>query len=210
MYAPKHFEENSIDVIHDLIEAHPLSTLITLKENFPEVNHIPMLLLRESKLGLLQGHVARANSLWQTHDVNTDVLAIFQGPEAYITPSWYASKAETSKVVPTWNYIAVHVRGKIRFIQDKNWLLAHVSALTERNEKTVGASWQVSDAPQDFIEKLVTGIIGFEIAIEHIVGKWKIGQNRSSADQASMIKGLESGGHIALVNELRSRIDIAE
>src|SRR5690606_11393197 len=139
MYAPKHFEENSIDVIHELIEAHPLSTLITLKDSFPEVNHIPMLLLRESKLGLLQGHVARANLLWQTHDVNTDVLAIFQGPEAYITPSWYASKAETDKVVPTWNYIAVHVRGKIRFIQDKNWLLAHVAALTARNEKAVGA-----------------------------------------------------------------------
>jgi transcriptional regulator len=206
MYIPKHFEEPHIETMHDLIRAYPLATLISRKADTVEANHIPMILYREpAPFGLLRGHVARANSLWQDHPAAADVLAVFQGPHAYITPSWYATKAETGKVVPTWNYVAVHATGTMRVIQDPRWLLDHLAALVAQQEATFARPWAVSDAPQDFTQKLVESIVGIEITISEMHGKWKVGQNRPQQDQASLVEGLCAHGHVDMADLLRSK-----
>lgn len=195
MYIPKHFEEVRVDVMHKYIDAHPFATLITMKEGSPEANHIPMILIGDSGVpAALNGHLARANTLWQEHPANVDVLAIFQGPASYITPSWYASKAEAGKVVPTWNYVSVQARGRIRFIEDEQWLLQHLQALTIHNEKAFANPWQVSDAPPEYISQMLHGIVGFEIEISELKGKWKISQNRTDQDKQTLVKGLAING----------------
>lgn len=206
MYSPKHFEEDRINVMHDLMDAYPFSTLITMNEGMPEANHIPVILIKGSELGVLQGHLARSNPVWKNHNSDDEVLVIFQGPQHYITPSWYASKTDDGKVVPTWNYISVHARGKIRFIQDKEWLLDHVTRLTSINEKKVNSSWTVSDAPQDYISKLVMAVVGFEITLTALQGKWKLGQNRSSDDKKLMISELEARNQNALASFIKTHL----
>jgi transcriptional regulator len=139
----------------------------------------------------MRGHVARANPIWSAANGKA-VLAVFQGPHAYISPSWYASKAEHGKVVPTWNYAVVHVHGVLTAIDDFAWFHAHASAMTERNEASVGKSWKVTDAPDDYIRNTARAIVGIEIAVERIEGKWKMSQNRSAADRAGVAAGLAS------------------
>jgi transcriptional regulator len=206
MYTPKHFEESRIQVMHDLIRTHPLATLITRKAGDVEANHIPLILCGEpAPFGLLRGHVARSNTIWQDHPADVDVLAVFQGPQAYITPSWYATKAETGKVVPTWNYVAVHARGSMRVIQDPQWLLDHLAALAAQQEAAFARPWAVSDAPQDFVRKLVESIVGIEITVAQMHGKWKVGQNRPQHDQASLVEGLRAHGQVDMADLLESR-----
>lgn len=205
MYCPKNFEETRIDVMCELIVAHPFATLITQKDSFPEANHLPILMLRESgRLGLLQGHVARSNNLWQEHPENIETLAIFQGPAAYITPSWYHSKSDIGKVVPTWNYAVVQARGRIKFVHDKLWLLKHLNDLTLRNENKFSEPWQVSDAPEAYIDKLMEAIVGIEIEISELTGKWKVSQNRSESDRLSVAEGLAAHGFIDMADIVRS------
>jgi transcriptional regulator len=205
MYIPKHFEEPRIEVMHDLIRAHPLATLITRRSDTVEANHIPMVLYGEpATFGLLRGHVARADTLWQDHPAAVDVLAVFQGPQAYITPSWYATKAETGKVVPTWNYVTVHARGPMRVVQDAEWLFDHLAALTAQQEAAFARPWAISDAPEDFTRRLVESIVGIEITVTQMHGKWKVGQNRPQQDQASLVEGLRAYGRVDLAELLRS------
>lgn len=142
----------------------------------------------------LTGHIPRNNLLWQEHDCNKDIVAVFQGENTYISPSWYATKPENGKVVPTWNFIAVHARGSIRFIQDADWMLAHLNVLTDYHEKSLAHPWKVSDAPDDFIARLSQMIIGFEIEVKDLKGKWKLSQNRPAQDRASVIAVLEQAG----------------
>jgi transcriptional regulator len=195
MYIPAHFDESRPEVLQALITAHPLATLVTLTAAGLNANHIPLRLHAEGgPQGILRGHVARANALWKAFDPQVEALAIFQGPDSYITPGWYATKQETGKVVPTWNYAVVHVYGSLRVIDDPAWLRPHLAALTETHEAAREEPWQVSDAPADYTEKLMLGIVGVELVITRMAGKWKVSQNQPAANQAGVIKGLRARG----------------
>jgi transcriptional regulator len=195
MYLPRHFEEARADVLHRAINEHPFATVITLATNGLNANHVPLeLAASEGPLGTLRGHVARANAMWRDVVPEVDALAVFQGPETYITPAWYRSKQETGKVTPTWNYVVVHAYGRLRIIDDRTWLRAHVGRLTARFEAPRATPWQVTDAPPDYLEALLGAIVGFEIPITRIEGKWKVSQNRSSADRESVVEGLRELG----------------
>ena len=195
MYIPKQFEESRIDVMHELIRAHPLATLVTLSSSGLNANHIPFHLLDSpAPLGTLQGHVARANPILKDFERNIEVLAVFHGPDAYITPSWYATKKETGIVVPTWNYAVVHAYGYVRVVDDASWLRAHLEALTNHNEASFVAPWAVADAPREFTEKLIGNIVGIEMVVARMSGKWKVSQNQPQQNQASVIEGLKATG----------------
>jgi len=200
MYIPKHNEENRVDVMHELIVAHPLATLVTLGASGLFASHIPMVLepmaLENdgSKFGVLKGHISRANTQWKDFVPTVDALAIFAGPQHYISPNWYPGTKEHGKVVPTWNYVVVHAYGALRVIQDEAWLLKNVEKLTNIHEAQPPTPspvpWHVSDAPEDYIRSQLKGIVGLELPIRRLEGKWKVSQNRSQADREGVVKGL--------------------
>ena len=191
MYVPSHFEETRVEVLHQLIREHSLAVLVTLGSEGINANHIPFEIDPEpAPFGTLRGHVARANPVWRDFSKDVAPLAIFQGPQTYITPSWYQTKKETGKVVPTYNYVVVHAYGALRPIEDRVWLRGLVERLTNRYESARPESWKVTDAPGDFIEKQLRAIVGIEIPITKLVGKWKVSQNRPSADRDGVVKGL--------------------
>ncbi|HYR89885.1 MAG TPA: FMN-binding negative transcriptional regulator [Terriglobia bacterium] len=195
MYLPKSFEETRVDVLHDLIRAHPLGTLVTLSKDGLDANHIPFGIdSSPAPFGILRGHVARANSIWNDQSRNSDALAIFQGPHTYVSPSWYATKMETGMVVPTWNYVVVHAHGELRAIEDLNWLRNLVDRLTTTHEADRQEPWKMSDAPSRYIDRQLAAIVGLELTITRLVGKWKISQNRSKHDRASVIRELTKQG----------------
>lgn len=195
MYIPKQFEEPRVDVMHELIRARPLATLITLSPGGLNANHIPLhLSASPAPWGTLQGHVARANPVLRDFEKNMEVLAVFHGPDAYISPSWYATKKATGKVVPTWNYAVVHAYGYVRVIDDAAWLRAQLEALTAHNEASFPEPWTVSDAPREFTQKLIGSIVGFEMVITRLSGKWKVSQNQPPQNQTSVIEGLQTSG----------------
>jgi len=214
MYLPKHFEEPRIEVMHELMRAHPLATLVTLTAGGLDANHIPLQLVADSSpFGTLQGHVARANPLWRDFDRNVEVLAVFRGPEGYISPSWYATKQETGKAVPTWNYAVVHAHGKLRVIDDAAWLRAQIEALTTHNEASLPHPWAVSDAPADYTEKMISALVGIEIEITRLTGKWKTSQNQPAANQAGIIAALRADGRddsAAMADLVAARAQTAE
>jgi transcriptional regulator len=189
MYNPAHFAEDRPEVLHEFIRKHPLGALVTCGPAGLEASHIPVALHADE--GLLRCHVARANPQSQTLASSPSVLMIFSGAQHYITPSWYPSKAEHGKVVPTWNYVAVHVSGRARLVEDEQALLRHLKDLTARNEASFTEPWAVDDAPPDFIANLMRSIVGIEILIDRIEGKWKLSQNRSKPDQHGVIEGLQ-------------------
>lgn len=198
MYNPVHFRENRIEVLHQLIREQSLATLVTLGNDGLIANHVPLILDPEpSPLGTLRGHVSRMNSQWSDLLPGVQALAIFQGPSAYITPSWYATKSETGKVVPTFNYIAVHAHGPLHVFDDSARLEENVRALTEHHEAAFAARWSVDQAPADFIQSQLKGIVGVEIPIARIEGKWKVSQNRVPADRQGAIDGLRARGDSA-------------
>lgn len=195
MYIPKSNEENNIAALHALIRERPLGTWAAIADGDIEVNHIPFV-IKENKgeFGTLVCHVAKANTIWKTFSQIHDSVITFHGDQAYISPSWYPSKHENGKAVPTWNYCVVHAYGVPEIIHDPQELFAHLNELTNSHEAKQALPWQVSDAPVDFIEKLSAAIVGIEIPIKKIVGKWKLGQNKSEADKLGTIAGLKSGG----------------
>jgi transcriptional regulator len=190
MYLPSHFKQPDPEVIRRLIRDAPMATLVTTSAGAIEANHVPMLLVADAEPMRLRFHVARANSVWRETDAATDVLAIFQGPDTYISPSWYASKAEHGKVVPTWNYVVVHAYGKLEVHDDKEWLRAFLPSLTDTHEARFDAPWQVTDAPADYVDKMMGAIVGMEIEVTRVVAKWKLGQNQPAANQATLLTGL--------------------
>ncbi|MDD5267981.1 MAG: FMN-binding negative transcriptional regulator [Methylococcales bacterium] len=197
MYIPTHFEQPSIEAMHELIRARPLATLVTLASNEINANHIPLHLSEQSsQFGTLRGHVARSNPVWRDLDSDIEVLAIFHGPDAYISPSWYITKQEAGKVVPTWNYTVVHAYGHLRIIDDTAWVRSQLEALTAHNEAAFAEPWKVSDAPHDFTEKLIEAIVGIEMVITRLSGKWKVSQNQPPQNQASVVQGLNACEHI--------------
>ncbi len=185
MYTPDHFREDRPEVLRDAVWQIAFATLITRDL---DANHLPMLL----EGGTLRGHVARANPVWKQGD--GDALAIFLGPHAYVSPGWYPSKAETGKAVPTWNYITVHARGRIRWIQDADWLRAHVGALSDSHEAGRDAPWAAADAPESYLATMLRAIVGFELTIETLEGKWKLSQNRDAADRDGVREGYLGDG----------------
>jgi len=191
MYVPPHFREQNLDVLHETIRQIALGTLVTLGPDGLIGSHVPMLLdPAKGEYGTLTGHLAKANLQAGAADAQVEALAIFLGPEAYITPNWYATKQETGKVVPTWNYVAVHAYGPITFHDDAEWLHGLVSRLTDVHEAANPQPWEVADAPESFIQSQLKGIIGFEIPISRIEGKWKLSQNRPAADKQGVMSGL--------------------
>jgi len=192
MYLPDIFHEQDVETIAALIEARPLAALTRLEKGAIVADHIPFLF--DAKANALRAHVARANSLWRDLDPASEALAIFTGLDHYVTPSWYATKRETGKVVPTWNYEAVHVYGRLRAIEDPNWLRALLGDLTARHEASRAEPWTLEDAPADFIDAQLKGIVGIELAISRIEAKRKLSQNRNAADRAGVIAGLKAEG----------------
>lgn len=185
MYIPDMFREDRTETLHAAVRTIGFATLIT--EGL-EANHLPMLLQEGANGQVLRGHVARANPVWKKGD--GAALAIFLGPHAYVSPNWYPSKAETGKAVPTWNYIAVHAHGPIRWVEDADWLRTHVGALSAAHEAGRDVPWMISDAPMAYIDSMLRGIVGFELAIETLEGKYKLSQNREPADYAGARQGL--------------------
>lgn len=195
MYQPPHHREERLEVQQALIRAHPLGTLVTLGPNGLEANAIPFVLdATRGPLGTLKAHLARANPQWRSFDPAVEALVVFQGVESYITPSWYATKRETGKVVPTWNYVVVQARGPLAVIADPDWLAVQIGELTQMQEAGRAGPWSVVDAPARFVEAQLKGIVGLEVAITRIEGKWKVSQNRPEADRLGVVRGLESAG----------------
>ncbi|MFZ5557294.1 MAG: FMN-binding negative transcriptional regulator [Pseudomonadota bacterium] len=207
MYLPAAFREDDLETLQAIIRAHPLATLVTTGADGLTANHVPMLLDPEPvPLGTLRGHLARANP--QLATASSDALVIFHGPQAYVTPSWYASKREHGKVVPTWNFVAVHAYGVLRTFDDPRRLHALVSALTDRQEGAFAKPWHVTDAPDDFVERQLAAIVGIEVAIIRIEGKRKLSQNRPEKDRAGVETGLGARGDAnsaAVAEEMRRK-----
>src|ERR1700722_4041184 len=166
MYVPPHFEETRLEVLHELIRARPLATVVTLSADGINANHVPLHLCEEpGRFGALRGHVARSNPMWRDRVEDVEALAIFQGAHGYISPSWYPTKREHGKVVPTWNYAGVHAYGSIRVIGDPVWPRGLLAALVSRHEGSLISPWSISDAPPEFVERMIESIVGFEIVI---------------------------------------------
>lgn len=200
MYVPKHTEQLSLSAMHGLIREYPLASLITCSDGGPEANHIPLHLNdTPGPYGCLTGHVARANPLLKDLPCALDSLAIFHGPNTYVSPSWYASKAHSGREVPTWNYIVVHAYGQLRVIDDREWLRSQLEILTHDHESPLSHPWSLSDAPRDYIEKMMNAIVGIELVIARLLGKWKISRNQTQENQHSVMAALRaSGQHAAL------------
>ncbi|CUA89374.1 negative transcriptional regulator, PaiB family [Chelatococcus sambhunathii] len=191
MYQPPHFREERLEVQHALIRAHPLGLLISSGEDGPLANPVPFLLdAAAAPKGVVRAHLARANRQWQALAAGEPALAVFQGVDTYVTPSWYETKKETGKVVPTWNYAIVQVRGPVRVIEDREWLRRQITALTAQHEEGRTQPWAVTDAPEDFVAAQLKGIVGIEMTIESIEGKWKVSQNRPAPDRIGVAEGL--------------------
>jgi transcriptional regulator len=195
LYNPTHFRQSDPDALRQLLDAYPLATLVVGGSAGLEAHHIPLIAVPPDPGSdapwRLQGHVARANSLWREAGADgVDALAVFHGPQGYVTPSWYATKPIDGKVVPTWNYAVVHAHGRLVTRDDPRWLHALVSRLTDAREAVRTEPWAVTDAPPPYIEQMLRAIVGIELVVARLEGKWKLSQNRSDDDQASVIGGL--------------------
>jgi transcriptional regulator len=200
MYQPKQFEVSELATLHSALRAHPLGTLVTLQDGELVADEVPFYLdatpRAENQMGVLKAHVARANPLWQRHDAAHKVLVVFKGPQAYVSPSWYATKVEHGKVVPTWNYIVVQASGYLTHKDgDAAWLRAQLDALTDSQEGLRAAPWAVSDAPADYISHTMKAIVGIEIPIDTLTGKWKVSQNQPAANREGVLRGLGEMPH---------------
>jgi transcriptional regulator len=195
MYVPEAFAEPDVAAMADLMRRYPLACLVTLGAAGLEANHIPLEWSETpAPWGSLRGHAARANPFWRDGLPGGEVLAVFHGPDAYVSPSWYASRRESGQVVPTWNYAVVHAYGRLTVRDDAVWLKAQLDRQIRRLEAAQPAPWSLSDAPPGFVDGLLPSIVGIEITVTRLQGKWKASQNRSSADRAGVALGLREAG----------------
>ena len=194
MYQPDHFRVTDLPKMHALMRTRPLATLVSAGSLGLYATHLPNVLKDDGPYGIIECHLARANPHWKELAEGNEALMIFQGPEGYITPNWYPSKADHGKVVPTWNYAVVHAYGRPEVMEDKNWLRRHVTELTAQQETNEVKPWALSDAPESFIEAMLRGIIGFRFAFTRLEGKWKMSQNRQATDRNGVVRGLETRG----------------
>ena len=209
MYIPSHFAENDPAALREVVREHPLGALVVAADDGLDSVHAPFLFDPEpAPLGTLRCHVARANPIWKAIGDGRDVLVLFRGPSAYVTPSWYATKQATGKVVPTYNYVAVQAKGSARAVADAAWLHAFVTRLTESFEQRREAPWHVTDAPADYVESTLRVIVGIEVQVASLVGTFKMSQNRSAADRAGVHDGLverAQDADLAVASLVRSR-----
>ena len=195
MYIPEAFQQTDVGAMHERMRADPLATLVNHSSHGLNANHLPLHLLdAPAPYGTLQGHVSRANPLAAQLEEEGEVLAVFHGPDGYVSPSWYPTKQETGKAVPTWNYAVVHAYGTVRLIKDAVWLREHLERLTNHHEAAFPEPWAVSDAPAEFSERLMGHIVGIEIAITRLEGKWKASQNQPPNNRAGVVEGLRAMG----------------
>jgi transcriptional regulator len=195
MYVPPLFEETRLEVLHELIHAHPFATVVTLSAGGINANHVPLHLCRDhGPFGALRGHVARSNPMWSDRVQDVEALAIFHGAHDYISPSWYPTKREHGRVVPTWNYAVVHAYGALRVIDDPVWLRSLLEDLVSRHEARSAVPWSVADAPPEFVARMIESIVGFEIAISRLNGKWKVSQNQPAVNRTGVVDGLRQRG----------------
>ncbi|MDM5077471.1 FMN-binding negative transcriptional regulator [Aeromonas media] len=205
MYLPSHFEAPNIQTIHELIRAYPLGALITHGEGGLDANHLPFELdAGEGEQGVLRAHVARNNTLWQAVTDGQEVLVIFRAADGYVSPNWYPSKQEHHKQVPTWNYAVVHVHGSIRIYDDARFVRRLLASLTRVHEAAEPAPWKMADAPRDYLEARVQAVVGIEIEIDQLVGKFKLSQNKEAADRQGAIDALQAKGQTALAEAMLS------
>jgi len=201
MYLPAHFAESRPEVLRALMAAHPLAAVVVQAGGELLANHLPLMFEHgagaDAEPGVLRGHVARANPLWSCVADGQPVLAIFQGPQAYISPNWYPTKQEHGKVVPTWNYCTVHVHGSLHVHDDVDWVHDLVSRLTDRHEASQARPWAAQDAPADYLQALLRNIVGIEIRITRLEGKWKMSQNQPAANRLGAQAGLRSSAQDA-------------
>ncbi len=210
MYQPPPFREDRVEVLHALMHDRRFATLVTLGAEGLTATHLPIEVdPNPPPFGTLRGHLARANPQWRNYSTEVAALVIFSGPQAYVSPSWYATKNQTGRVVPTWNYIAVHAYGPLRTFDDTDRLRSLVTALTQRQERELPHPWRVGDAPVDFIDRQLKGIVGIELTVERLEGKWKLSQNKNAADRAGVIAGLSgmSGPDAAQIADAMLRMD---
>jgi transcriptional regulator len=205
MYQPPHFRDDTRTAQHGLIRAYPLGLLVTGGPEGLMANPVPFLLDEAGSQGTLRAHLARANPQWQALAEAAECLVVFQGPQGYVTPAWYASKREHGRVVPTWNYATVHVWGRPRVIEDTGWLRRQIADLTNLREAPRAAPWAVDDAPAPFVAAQLRAIVGIEIPITRIEGKWKMSQNRPEADRAGVIAGMQTEGETILAAMVADR-----
>jgi transcriptional regulator len=211
MYQPPHFREDRIEIQRNLIRSHPLGLLVTAGPGGLMANPVPLLIYGEgAERGVLRAHLARANPQWQELKAVAECLVVFQGPQEYVTPSWYATKRETGKVVPTWNYATVHAWGRPRVVEDAGWLRRQLDDLTRLKEGVRLAPWHVDDAPPEFVVAQMKGIVGVEIPIDRIEGKWKVSQNRPEADRAGVLAGLRAESAEAMARLVAERGGLEE
>jgi transcriptional regulator len=202
MYLPKHFLVEDQAVLAQLISEYPLATIVANLDGHFEINHLPLMLSADKTK--LYGHVAKMNPLVKVaSSTNTSVTAIFNGPNAYVTPSWYPSKQESGKVVPTWNYAVVHAEGSIKLIEDAQWLRSHVSQMTNLHEPTYQSTWKLDDAPEEYVQMMLKAIIGIEIEVSSLVGKFKLSQNRPAEDYDAVVGQLEKSPQEVLQEMLK-------
>jgi len=207
MYIPKHFEETRPERLHALVQAHPFGLLVTQDaEGLLSANPMPFLLEHdEAGQPVLRAHVARANPVWRELADGDEVLVMFRAAHAYISPSWYPSKHEHGKAVPTWNYVVVTAHGRPRFIDERDWLRGQLTQLVDDHEAQQALPWKIDDAPPDFVEKMLAAIVGVEIPIERIAGKWKTSQNRPEGDRIGVAEGLAAEGQAAMAEWVARR-----
>jgi transcriptional regulator len=190
MYQPDHFRVDDLPQLHALMRARPFAALISAGSMGLYATHLPTVLKDIGPFGVVECHLARGNPHWKELAKGDEALMIFQGPEGYITPNWYPSKAKHGKVVPTWNYAAVHAYGRPEVMADKDWLRRHVGELTAQQEADETKPWSLSDAPEAYVEAMLRGIVGFRFAVTRLEGKWKMSQNREPKDREGVVRGL--------------------
>jgi transcriptional regulator len=194
MYQPEYHRVDNLKQMHALMRARPFATLVSMGSKELCASHLPTVLKDDGPVGVIECHLARANPHWKGLAEGNEALMIFQGPESYITPNWYPSKAEHGKVVPTWNYAVVHIYGRPEIMEDEDWLRRHVTELTTQQEKAEDKPWVLSDAPESYIESMLRGIVGIRFAIGRLEGKWKMSQNRQTKDRDGVVNGLRERG----------------
>ncbi|WP_347093389.1 FMN-binding negative transcriptional regulator [Sphingomonas parapaucimobilis] len=205
VYRPPAFRENRPEVLYEAVQAHPLGTLITYGASGLMANVVPFTLRVEASSAVLRAHLAKANEQVADLEAGSPVLVIFQGPQAYVSPSWYATKREHGKVVPTWNYVIVQARGRPVMIEGQDWLGAQIDELTSIHERGRPEPWSLDDAPADFVAGQMRGIIGLEIPIEQIEGKWKVSQNQPMPNRIGVERGLRVDGRMDMADEVAIR-----
>ena len=197
MHIPNKFKQNDIACLENIIQDYPFATLVTHSESSLDATHIPFVLTQSDGIKFLRGHIARINPMWKNVSNKSEVLVVFNGPNCYISPNNYPTKKATGKAVPTWNYVTVHVKGVMSYIHDKESKLEMLDDLTRQHEAGQPIAWSTSDAPEDYIQTMLTGIVGLEIKISEIDGQWKLSQNQPQQNRLGVIEGLSQQDDIA-------------